>query len=47
LAARGWTVGYVEAGTPVRPGQFDAVVITRAVDREDPCASLRARRREG
>lgn len=44
-AARAWTVGYVETGTPVQPGQFDAVVVTRAVDRGDPCEPLRARRR--
>jgi hypothetical protein len=42
-----WTVGYVETGTPVQPGQFDAVVVTRAVDRGDPCEPLRAGRRGG
>jgi uncharacterized iron-regulated protein len=46
-AARMWTVGYVETGTPVQPGQFDAVVVTRAVDRGDPCEPLRAGRRGG
>ncbi len=44
-ASHAWAVGYVETGTDVQPGQFDAVVVTRAVDRGDPCEPLRAPRK--
>lgn len=47
LAQRVWSVGYVETGTPVEPGQFDAVVVTRGVERGDPCERLRAMPRAG
>ena len=37
-------VGFIEEGTEVAPGQFDAVVVTAAAKRDDPCAAWRARR---
>jgi len=43
LAARAFSVGYLEDGQDA-PGQFDAVVVTPAAAREDPCAGLRRTR---
>jgi uncharacterized iron-regulated protein len=45
LAARAFSVGYLEEGQDVDvPGQFDAVVVTPAAAREDPCEGLRRTR---
>ncbi len=40
-ADRMLVVGYVEAGDAVPAGRFDALVVTAAAERADPCNSLR------
>ncbi|WP_280152187.1 ChaN family lipoprotein [Piscinibacter sp. XHJ-5] len=44
-ASRRWSVGFLERGgdTPAA-ASFDAVVVTAAATRDDPCAALRERR---
>lgn len=36
-------VGFIEAGDAVTPGQFDAVVVTAGIPRNDPCKELAPR----
>jgi uncharacterized iron-regulated protein len=41
LRSRVFSVGYLEKGDTATPGEFDAVVITAAASRPDPCLTLR------
>jgi uncharacterized iron-regulated protein len=38
-----WVVGFLERGTPIADGRYDAVVLTEPTARPDPCEAFKAR----
>jgi uncharacterized iron-regulated protein len=47
MAARVFSVGFLERGDQLPPGAFDATVVTDRAPRSDPCRSLRKRHLSG